>query len=92
MRMTSRSEAVEVASAFMDLVECHPLNATVMRGALSLMLETGLRGRDAIHAATALGLGFDQIVTADRDFASVPKLMMIPPDEAVTVLLEGEGR
>lgn len=30
------------------------------------------RGHDAVHAATAIVAGFDQIVSVDRDFDGMP--------------------
>ena len=38
-----------------------------------------VRGRDAVHAATALLAGFTEIVSADKDLGSVPGLRRLDP-------------
>ena len=53
----------------------------VLLRARRLIDATQVRGRDAIHAATALGAGFDTIVTTDRDFGSIPGLRRLDPAE-----------
>jgi predicted nucleic acid-binding protein len=83
---TRRSGAVEAAAlgrALLDLLVLHPVDATVMAGAIALLESGTLRGRDGLHAATALTRGFAAIVTTDRDFAEVPGLGMLTPAEAL---------
>jgi predicted nucleic acid-binding protein len=60
----------------------HPFDEEVLARALLLMRATHLRGRDAVHAATAILAGFGEIVSSDRDFDSVPGLRRIDPGEA----------
>lgn len=40
-----------------------------------------IRGRDAVHAATALAYGIDTIVSPDRAFDSIPGLTRISPED-----------
>ncbi|MDR1294727.1 MAG: type II toxin-antitoxin system VapC family toxin [Bifidobacteriaceae bacterium] len=79
MRRTNRSSAVSVAIDVMSLAHCHPLNAAVMTRACELTVVSPIRGRNAIHAATALIHGFASIVTLDTDFAHVPGLAAVTP-------------
>lgn len=70
----------------MDEELLHHLARLGGRGAraLDLVMNSVLGGRDAVHAATALSLGFDDIVSADRDFDAVPGLRRIAPADVPT--------
>lgn len=83
MRRTTRGEAVDQARAVLDLCQVHPVDESVVRYALDLVAATALRGRDAVHAATALLAGFDAIVTPDADFDAVPGLRRVDPADAL---------
>ncbi|MDR0626887.1 MAG: type II toxin-antitoxin system VapC family toxin [Bifidobacteriaceae bacterium] len=80
MRRGGREEAIRAAADYLDLVVCHPLNEAVMRRSLLVVTSSQIRGRDALHAATALAAGFNEIITSDADFADVPGLTAISPD------------
>lgn len=75
----------DVASALQqfDLVDAlvvwHPFDAEVLRRARDLVAGGGVRGRDAVHAATALLAGFEALVSCDRDFDEVPGLERVDP-------------
>jgi predicted nucleic acid-binding protein len=62
----------------------HPFDEVVLARALDLVMNSVLGGRDAVHAATALSLGFDHIVSADRDFDAAPGLRRIAPGDVPT--------
>jgi predicted nucleic acid-binding protein len=83
MRMADRAAAVTVARHFMALGTCHDVSTRVMDKALELISTTQLRGRDALHAATALSSGFSTLVTTDADFQGIPGLDAISPDQAI---------
>lgn len=83
MRRSSRSLALAQARAARDLALIHPFDGDVLDTAMQLIESTTLRGRDAVHAATALLGGFDRIVTTDRDFAAVPGLGPVSPQRAL---------
>ena len=46
---------------------------------LELIERTGIRGRDAVHAATALAYGIDVIASPDPAFDVVPGLRRVDP-------------
>ncbi|GAB96796.1 hypothetical protein KILIM_049_00140 [Kineosphaera limosa NBRC 100340] len=47
------------------------------------MAEGHARGRDAVHAATALAADFSAIVSCDADFDDIPGLRRLEPEEAL---------
>lgn len=81
LRRTSRHDAVAQARQAGALCVLHAFDAAVLHRALDLVASTGLGGRDAVHAATALGHGFEEIVSADRDFDAAPGLRRIDPTD-----------
>ncbi|ANS79853.1 hypothetical protein SGUI_2457 [Serinicoccus hydrothermalis] len=81
LRRGDREGAVAQTRAMMDALVLHPVDATVLERALQLVITTPLRGRDAVHAATALLAGFEEIVTTDDDFVGCG-LRPVPPAEA----------
>ncbi|HEY0118207.1 MAG TPA: type II toxin-antitoxin system VapC family toxin [Cellulomonas sp.] len=83
LRRTGRANAVAEGRAIERSCALHPFDAGVLGKALELTATTTLRGRDAVHAATALLNGFDAIVSPDRDFADVPDLRRLDPADAL---------
>lgn len=79
MRRCDRSDALAQARAVSAAVVLHDFDAAVLVGALTLVEHHGLRGRDAVHAATALRNGFAEIVTSDTDFDRCPGLVRTDP-------------
>ena len=51
----------------------------VLETAMSLIERTDVRGRDAVHAATALAYGIEAIASSDPAFDSIPGLRRIDP-------------
>ena len=82
LRRTTRDQAVAQAMSAHDLCRVHSFDEAVTARMFELVQTTSLRGRDAVHAATALTHGFTEIVTADRDFDTVPGLARIAPADA----------
>ncbi|MFB9313125.1 type II toxin-antitoxin system VapC family toxin [Nocardioides plantarum] len=82
MRRGATGTAVLAARRLGAAAVLHPFDVDVLQRSLGLMESTPIRGRDAVHAATALVQGFDQIVTTDRDFAQVSGLEVIDPAAA----------
>lgn len=80
LRMSPRAEALADAEDLMAATVPHAFDAAVWDRALHLMRTTSIRGRDAVHAATALEHGFTEIVTTDSDFYDVPGLTAVTPD------------
>jgi uncharacterized protein len=83
LRRTDRASAVAEGRAIERACALHPFDAAVLDKALELTATTAIRGRDAVHAATALLNGFHAIVSPDRDFAGVPGLRHLDPADAV---------
>ncbi|WP_151526435.1 type II toxin-antitoxin system VapC family toxin [Serinicoccus kebangsaanensis] len=81
LRRGGRAAAVAQTRAMMDGLVLHPVDQQVLDRCLELVTTTPLRGRDAVHAATALLAGFDEIVTTDADFAGCG-LRVVPPARA----------
>ena len=84
LRRVDRSQALEESEALARSVVLHPFDQDTMLRAFELMRTTPLRGKDAVHAATALLAGFSEIVSCDRDFDHVPGLRRVDPRDAVT--------
>ncbi|MDR1188436.1 MAG: type II toxin-antitoxin system VapC family toxin [Bifidobacteriaceae bacterium] len=51
----------------------------ILHGALELMAHEQVRGRDAVHAATALALGIGRVLSTDTAFDRVPGLTRVDP-------------
>lgn len=77
------SAAVSRGRELSRLVTVHPFDRRVLDFALELAESGAARGREAVHAATALLAGFDAIVSTDKDFNTVPGLTRIDPVELV---------
>ncbi|MGL5816074.1 MAG: type II toxin-antitoxin system VapC family toxin [Phycicoccus sp.] len=59
----------------------HPFDVGVLRDSRTLVASGHVRGRDAVHAATAIRAGFVSIVSPDRDFDGIPGLRRLDPHE-----------
>lgn len=81
MRRADRESALRQARAAGDLCVLHAFDTGVLTRALELVATSPVRGRDAVHAATALMQGLPQLVSSDEDFDVVPGLTRIPPGE-----------
>jgi len=79
LRKVARPQALAEARDVAAMCLLHPFDTDVLELSLALVESSGVRGRDAVHAATALQHGFDTIVTADRDFDQVPGLTRADP-------------
>ena len=86
MRRTDRSRALAQGREIAALAVVHPFDEDILRRSLLLIETTSIRGRDAVHAATAMAHGFDAIVTTDRDFAALPGLDALDPGSVVSSL------
>lgn len=58
-----------------------PFDREVLDLSLDLIERTDVRGRDAVHAATALAYGIDTIVSPDNAFDRIPGLTRVDPRE-----------
>jgi uncharacterized protein len=83
-RRAGRDAAVADVRDSMRVCRVHSFDQTVLARSVELVATTDLRGRDAVHAATALLHGFTEIVTTDADFDGLPGLVRLAPDEAAS--------
>lgn len=79
LRRTSRAAAVAEFDHVEALVRWHPFDVAVLRASRDLVRDGVARGRDAVHAATALRAGFTSIVSCDSDFDGIPGLTRLDP-------------
>jgi predicted nucleic acid-binding protein len=80
MRVTGdRSKAVREGRDLQELVIVLAFDSKVLAAALALIEATGIRGRDAVHAATALVNGVECLVSTDPAFDGIPGLKWVTP-------------
>jgi predicted nucleic acid-binding protein len=77
-----RTRCVSDARNLTELVRVVPFDHTVLTSALDLIERTGIRGRDAVHVATALTQGVTHIISTDSDFDNIPGLTRLDPMNA----------
>lgn len=80
LRRTDTERAVGEFDLLDRLVVWHPFDRDILLRARGLIAAGHLRGRDAVHAATALAASFEAIVSCDGDFDGVPGLRRIDPE------------
>ncbi|MEZ5087575.1 MAG: type II toxin-antitoxin system VapC family toxin [Tessaracoccus sp.] len=81
MRRCDRAEAMAHARTLMAAVVLHEFGVEVLDKAIALVETHHMRGRDAVHAATALHHGLAEILTLDPEFDQCPDLRRINPGE-----------
>lgn len=81
MRMTARESAVAETERLMAVTVVHDFDHEVLAESLRLINTSTVRGRDAVHAATALIHGLTDIASPDRAFDDVPGLQRVDPAE-----------
>ncbi|HEY3738102.1 MAG TPA: type II toxin-antitoxin system VapC family toxin [Jatrophihabitans sp.] len=81
LRVADRATAAEDAREAMTFCEIHAFDTATLDYALTLGATTEVRGRDAVHAATALRVGFVEIISTDEDFDAIPGLRRVPPKD-----------
>lgn len=84
MRRTDRAAALRQARAAAGLCILHPFDGDVLSRALRLVADTRLRGRDAVHAATALLNRVPVMLSPAPDFDGLPGLRRVAPGELTT--------
>ncbi len=82
LRRGTRAVAVRQGRDAASLCTLHDFDRVVLDRALMLMAEhDGVRGRDAVHAATALQHGLETVISPDAAFDLVPGLRRLDPRE-----------
>lgn len=79
LRRGPLESALEAFDAVDAVVEWHPFGVEVLRASRRMVADGEARGRDAVHAATALLAGFGQIVSPDPDFDGIRGLRRLDP-------------
>ncbi len=79
MRSVERARAVSEFEQLDRLAMWHDFDADVLRRSATVVRDGHARGRDAVHAATALSAGFTEIVSCDADFDDIPGLTRRDP-------------
>lgn len=85
MRTAGRRGLQEVRQT-QEACVLHPFDLAILDHALALSETGSVRGRDAVHAASALQAGFGHIVAADSDFDGISGLTRVPPDDWARLL------
>jgi predicted nucleic acid-binding protein len=84
LRVTGdRARAAAQARDVMQLVTLVPFDRPVLVAAIDLAETSSVRGRDAVHAATALTRGIERLVSTDQAFEAVPGLEWVRPEDLV---------
>lgn len=80
MRRVDRSQAVDEAKAAGDICTLLDFNHDVLIRSLDLITSVStVRGRDAVHAATALNHDIDKVISPDVAFDQIPGLTRVDP-------------
>jgi predicted nucleic acid-binding protein len=80
LRVTrDRGLATSEARYVMSLVTVLNFDREVLDLSLELIEQTSVRGRDAVHAATALAYGIETIASSDPAFDGIPGLRRVDP-------------
>ena len=82
MRRHDRANAVEAARRVAATCIVLNFDHEVLEVSLSLIERTEVRGRDAVHAATALAYGIETIASSDPAFDGIPGLRRVDPLDA----------
>lgn len=83
MRRVGRDTAVLETRDVRRFTVVHACDEAVIDRAIDIVATSQLRGRDAVHVATAQIAGFDAIVTPDNDFDRAPGIRRVEPADAL---------
>ncbi len=78
-RTNDRVRATKEARYLMSYLIVLNFDREVLDLALELIERTDVRGRDAVHAATALAYGIEKVASPDPAFDGIPGLTRIDP-------------
>ncbi|MBC9956815.1 type II toxin-antitoxin system VapC family toxin [Yimella sp. cx-51] len=79
LRHAGRERAVREFFLVDAMVAWHPFDVETLHASRDLIAAGHARGRDAVHAATAMAQGFGENISCDADFDTVPGLGRIDP-------------
>jgi uncharacterized protein len=85
-RTNDRARAANEGIAAAGLCTVLDFTGEILQRSLSLIRDhPTIRGRDAVHAATALLHGIDTIVSPDEAFDGIPGLARVSPEDFATL-------
>ncbi|OJU42387.1 MAG: hypothetical protein BGN97_07670 [Microbacterium sp. 69-10] len=79
LRRGGRADAVNDARDMSKLLIVLDFDHEVLERSLELIETTSIRGRDAVHAATALAYGIETIASSDPAFDGIPGITRVDP-------------
>jgi len=79
LRRGDRADAVQDAKDMSKLLILLNFDHDILERSLELIETTQIRGRDAVHAATALAHGIQTIASSDAAFDGIPGLIRFDP-------------
>lgn len=79
MRRDDRATAATAAKKLLPLFIVLNFDHEVLDTGLGLIESTSVRGRDAVHAATALAYGIETIASSDPAFDGIPGIRRVDP-------------
>lgn len=79
LRRVEVTQAVREFDRLDRIVVWHPFDHEILLRSRDLVAGGHARGRDAVHAATAIMAAFDEIVSCDRHLDGIPGLRRIDP-------------
>ena len=85
-RGLDRAAAVSIGRETSALFTVLNFDREMLDLSLDLIERTAIRGRDAVHAATALAYGIETIVSPDRAFDGIPGITRVDPVEIARTL------
>lgn len=87
MRKTTRAKALTETRTARAACELYPFDSAILTRSMELIaLHPSVRGRDAVHAATALEHGIESVLSPDTAFDGIPGLTRIDPRDLATLL------
>lgn len=87
LRRTDRTTAVAQARDVAGSCALHSFDEAVMERMLDLVAShPQIRGRDAVHAATALEHGIPAIISPDTAFDGIPRLRRVDPRDLASLI------
>lgn len=87
LRRTDRATAVQQARDAKSMCVLHDFDMDVLERTLALVAShPRIRGRDAVHAATALEHGIETVLSPDTAFDGIPGLRRVDPRDLADLL------
>jgi predicted nucleic acid-binding protein len=83
LRNGNNSLVADYEELLLSQVQLIPISQSILRQAANLRATSHLKTPDAIHAATALSVNSNQLITNDKGFRNVPALSVVILNEVL---------